>query len=51
MTDEMTMQMPVMPAYGAGNQNGVLDLAETGHGFCCFLYFLEIMVGVMGIMV
>ena len=22
MTDEMTMQMPVMPAYGAGNQNG-----------------------------
>lgn len=22
MTDEMTMQMPVMPAYNAGNQNG-----------------------------
>ena len=22
MTDEMTMQMPVMPAYGMGNQNG-----------------------------
>ena len=22
MTDEMTMQMPVMPAYGGGNQNG-----------------------------